>query len=862
MKQNKPPRLANILLRMILQREDYLEKTGDLEEVYSSLCGDKGKPIAIAWYWMQVLTAIPVIISNSFYWSMVMLKNYFKLALRNMLKQKVYSLITITGLAFGLGIFLFIFHFYQWQTNNDGFHKGIDRMYNIVQVINASSEGDRHTEYIPYPLTTAVKNEIPEVEEATSIIRSEQVILKYNEKKFFENRVVYVDTNYLSFFTFNIIEGSAKTILSKPNSIVLSKSMAVKYFGNDYPLGKVITFANKLDLLVTGVIEDSWNYPSVTSIPAEFLVSMDVFNSLENKLEDWNECKHTGFIKIKKGIKAEQIDSKLSGIVDKYFPKNPESPKRLYLFPVKGNIFAAEHIQKYSGHDNPQLWAIFLILGILILLIVCVNFMNLATARYIHRSKEVGIRKTIGAKRFQLIAQFLSETVLTTFISTPLACAVCMLFGSWLNAKYGAALSFSVLNNKNLLFVLIITSLATSILSGLYPSFILSSLKPISVIKNNGKSGKGKGKFRKVLVVGQLVVSIVFMVITLTWIKQTNYVHNADLGYNKENILLIPTTKEAKSDYSLFKEELKRNPEIISVAAAENIPGRWGTRDYVTPEGKTKNDAFRIYYYGINYDFIETLGISLISGRTFSKDYIDENSFIITQSFSKRLGWNDPIGRNIEAGGKKGVIIGLVKDLHFAGTGWTKIPAIFYIEQKNLNQVFIKISGTENVTKVKEYVKTTWNKLLPGIPCELTTLKASFDDTLVGQNAITEFVGAIGFLAMFFSCLGLLAMISFSTNARKKEIAIRKVHGATIQEILILLGKDYVRIIIYASLIGLPIAFYLTEAMLSPFSVRILVGINVLILTFFLTAMISLAFIIKEILKAAKQQPVETLKCE
>lgn len=790
-----------------------------------------------------------------------MLRNYFKIAFRNMLRQKVHSFLTVAGLAVGLGIFLFIFRFYSWRMNSDNFHKDIDRIFNLTQVFNTQGEGDRHTEYIPSPLAGVVKNDIPEVEDITRFIESERVILKYGDNKFYENNLLFVDTNFLTFFTFSAIEGNPEQMLSKPNSVVMDKSMAVKYFGDEYPIGKVITMANDIELTVTGVVDDNYQYSS--SIWFDFLVSMDVYNSMGNQAEDWNKTNYTGFVKLKEGTKAELINSKLNGVLDKYFPKTPESPKRLYLFPTKDNGLYAQHIQKYGGNNSVEFLTILMILGVLILCIVCINFINLATARSTYRSKEVGIRKTVGAMRFQLIMQFLGETILSALISIPLACVVYILFGNLLNAEYGGLLSFSLWDNKSLILVLIITVLVTSFLSGIYPAFILSSLKPVGVLKGYVKPGKGKGRLRKILVVGQIVVSMIFIVITITWIKQTDYIHNADLGYKRNNILLLPIPQEAQTVYPVLKEEIKRNPGVISVTASIGTPGRWGKEgSFVIPEDKTINEAVRSYTYGINYDFMETLAIPLTSGRVFSKNYNDENSFIITQSFAKQTGWNAPVGKNLQVGDKKGVIIGVVKDLYFADMSCKKLPVVFYLEQKGLNSIMIKVSGNDDLTGTKDYIKTVWNKLTPDLPLAITTLDAYFNNSVKDANIISEFIGAVAIIALFYSSVGLLAMVAFSANTRKKEIAVRKVHGASVKEILILLGRDFVKIILYASLVGLPVAYFLTNKMLEPMAARAPISAGVLIIAFIITTSILLGFIAKEIFRAANRQPIETLKCE
>ena len=416
-----PPRIAKWILSITNRKENRETVLGDFEEIYDEIQANRGRCLANIWFYNQAIISIPKFLITTIYWESFMLKNYFKIALANLLKQRFYSFITVLGLAVGFGIFLYFFTLFKWGISPDTFHKDIDRIYNVVQVFNAGNEGDRRSEFMPYPLASAIKNEIPEIEDVSSIIQSNQVILKYKDKIFFEDGMIYADKNFFSFFTFEIIEGNPKTILSKPNSIVLTKSLAEKYFGNESPLGKIISLENKADLIVTGVIKNRESSSTLSSIYFNFLVSMESYQNIERVLLDWSQNINTGFIKLRKGPSVNQVDKKLDVVMKKYFPQIPEAPKQAYLFPMKDNLFKAHDIIKYCGRGTPTGYIIFLVLGIFFLFIVCINFVNLSTAKYMDRSKEVGIRKVIGANRSQLILQFLSESILLTLMAIPIA---------------------------------------------------------------------------------------------------------------------------------------------------------------------------------------------------------------------------------------------------------------------------------------------------------------------------------------------------------------------------------------------------------------------------------------------------------
>ncbi len=375
--------------------------------------------------------------------------------------------------------------------------------------------------------------------------------------------------------------------------------------------------------------------------------------------------------------------------------------------------------------------------------------------------------------------------------------------------------------------------------------------------------GKKGGKLRKTLVVVQFAASIIIIILALVWKKQTDFVYKADFGFNKNNVLVVPISFEAQSNYSVIKEELMRNPGVISVAASVNTPGRWKSKSDVIPEGKSENESLRAYTYGVNYEFFETLDMKVITGRTFSKDVNDENHFLINQLFADRLGWENPLGKTLKVNETEGTIVGVISPFHFAGFFSPKAPSLFFLEQKNLNTMLIKTAGAGNIPGIRDDVKNLWSIYSPNIPLQISKM----DEYLIELNfrnttVLTEMIGSLGGVAIFFSCMGLLALASYSVRHKTKEIGIRKVHGASVSEIVFLLGKDFLKLVLVANIIALPLAYFISVKLLEIFTIRTTIGIAVYIIAVFITLFFSLSVIGTQTIKAAKANPVDSLKYE
>ncbi|OGU55688.1 MAG: hypothetical protein A2V66_07635 [Ignavibacteria bacterium RBG_13_36_8] len=858
-----PPRIARWILSVTTRKSNREIILGDFEEFYDEIFSERGAWFANIWFCSQAFKSIPRFLLTSILWNLIMFRNYFKITCRNFLKQKIYTLITLSGLAIGLGVFLFFFRLFYWAETADTFHKDIDNIFIAIQRFNSGNE-ERHTTDISFPLLPALKNEIPEIENFTRITRKGKIIVSGGNKIFFENNILFVDKNFLSFFTFKMILGNIETILSEPNSIVLTQSSAEKYFGDASPIGQVLTLDNKTDVIVTGIIEDISANQSNSSIRFDFLVPLETAQYMYGKIDDWEIYNHVGFVKITNKFNIKQIEEKLEELRKKYFKNSLNSPQKIYLYPFQGFIHNAIYIQKFCGHSDIMIFTIFFIMGTLFLFIVIINYVNLATARYSDRLKEIGIRKVIGANKLHLFNQFLGESILMALLSLPLALIAYNFASSAFIARIGIILDLSPWSNNNLLFILVAISILTGFIAGIYPALLLSSFRSVQILKGKIQSGRGQGRLRKLLVSFQFTFSIILIVLALVWKGQTDFLYRVDLGYDRTGVITIPLHNEIKNNFPLMKEKFESNPDIVSVSASTSPPGNWGTKEDVIPEGKNSDNAIRTYYYGIEYDFIKTLNIKLVGGRAFSIFHNDEHSLIIDKLFAEELNWANPIGKRLTINDVTGTIIGVVENFRFNDTFFPAAPTLFYLKKDNLNYMLIKVRNFGNIPKVNEHVKELWNELYPNTPYESFTLEDYFDNiNFDSTKIIAEIIGLLGLITIFFSCLGLLALASYEARKRTKEIGIRKILGASVSTILIILAKDFLKLILIANIIAIPIAYLISKKLIDfAFTLRMTIGPDIFIFTFLLTLIIALFTITTQTYKAAQTNPVDTLKYE
>jgi putative ABC transport system permease protein len=505
--------------------------------------------------------------------------------------------------------------------------------------------------------------------------------------------------------------------------------------------------------------------------------------------------------------------------------------------------------------------------GIAILLVVCFNFMNLATAQYVTRYREVGVRKVVGSSRLQLMLQFLGESILMALIAFPLAIVLNELMRPLFDAFVGNQIIGEIgprlLNSPMMMFKCLAVIILLGVAAGSYPALFLSRLRPVKILRGDLQTGKKGTRIRQILVVTQFIVSICCVIFAILAIKQSDYIYHLDLGYNRDKVLVARIGYGKFSpDLKPLKNELKKHPKIDSISAAMWTPVGWGTAFRVIPEGGNERDAWTWNVYGVDYDYIELLEMKMIKGRSFSHDYDDSSSFIINETAARQLGWQDPIGKHLTVRDIKGVIIGVVQDFHFSAIFSSIRPSVMYFRKDFLQYLYIKLSNNPD-SEVVEYIKDKWSLFIPDLPFEYSTLDEHFKDLYFPLKQFAMLIGIIGLIAIFFSCLGLLGLSTYATQRRIKEIGIRKAHGASFQEIVRLLLFDFLRLIVLANAIALPITYFVTRKLLQEMLVYPMnIGIGVFILIGFLSLLIAFIAVIYQTYKAATANPINSLRYE
>jgi putative ABC transport system permease protein len=686
-----------------------------------------------------------------------MFKSYFLIALRNLKKQKAFSLINIVGMAIGMAGFTLFALTAGVKVRADRFHENADRIYSVVQVVQSENKQEKHLAFTPGPIAEALQSEFPEIEEVVRVYQGGRMTLKRGEDSFFENNILFVDPAFLSMFSFKMVVGNPQTALSEPYSMVMSEAAASKYFGDEDPIGKVLNLEKGINVTVTGVAR---NISRTSSIRFEFLLSMETCRAFSSILDDWATSRIAAFLLVPEGFDKARFEERLPAFMD---------------------------ITSLVASSNPVSVFIVFAVGVLLLVVVSINFINLSTVRYMHRTKEIGLRKVIGARRSQLIVQFLGESLLLSFIAIPVAIILYELIHPIFYAYMGnfALISFipqvsnSIWNYPFLLQYLVVAAALTGIFSGLYPAFFLSSFQPLEVLKERFKPGRKKKRGSKVMIVFQFSLSVIFIASAGILKHQFGRFLEADMGYNRERVAVIQLGGEARNKLEVLKTEISRHPDVVQVSASGNLPLVWESAKPVRLPDAPEDEALTMEAYGVDHGFIETLEMKIKQGRSFSRDFPDRQSFILSERAVQKLEWESPLGKQLTVGDRTGTVIGVVKDFLFADIGFEFPPAVLYLDQENLNVMLVKYSSSEGFPELRKFIKAQWLGLTPDLPFECITLTEYSENVFGLLTKIGGFLNIIGLTAVLFSSLGLLGLATYLVERRTKEIGIRKVLGAS-----------------------------------------------------------------------------------
>ncbi|MGV8133610.1 MAG: ABC transporter permease [Mangrovibacterium sp.] len=800
-----------------------------------------------------------------------MINHYLKIIRRNLMKNKFYSAINIVGLTIGITACILIMLYVQSELSYDKFYEESDRIYRVNLFYGTNNE-NRNLPVSSPPLARVMQDEIPEVEEAVRVAYYRQPVIRFKDNVFNETKWYFVDANFFKIFSASFIYGDPNKALVQPYTVVLTEATAQRYFGNENPLGQTLSWIDDHDYMVTGVIKD---YPENSNMKPDFLASIK--SEWVDSSMNWINNLLCTYVLVKEGASNQDVDKKLEGVVKKYvgpyMKQNSGSSLealaargeqyRWYTQPLTEIHLDNEVEAGLEPLGNHSYMIIFSIIAIFILVIACINYMNMSTARSVKRAKEVGIKKSLGSNRDNLILQFLSESTFVSLTALALALVLIKILLPAFSNLIDKQLALNYTNNFSTIPLMVVFGIGIGIIAGSYPAFFLASFNPLKATKGIHISEGSHGKLGSGLVVFQLIVTIVLFSGTFFISKQLNFLQKQELGFNEENLVIVKKTNYPGLQLSSFKNELLAQSGILQVTNSTGIPGRsWMGNAFYS---ELANDARGMYQLWVDADFLKTYVIELTQGRFFEKgNQANAKSIVLTEMAIKRLNIEDPIGRKVYKGKKTDeaafTIIGVIKDFHLESLHKKMSPLVLFNDDRQGEYLSVRISGDiqENLKKIER----TWDKFAGGQGLDYVFFDEDFGRLYAADVQTKNIVSIFSVLAILIASLGLMALAAFVAEQRTKEIGVRKVSGARVVGILSMLNKDFVKWVVIAFVIATPIAWYAMHKWLENFAYKTPLSWWIFALAGLLALGIALLTVSWQSWKAATRNPVEALRYE
>ena len=793
-----------------------------------------------------------------------MIKNYFKIALRKLWKHKVFSFINIMGLSVGMTACFLIYIYVHFEKSYDEFNTKADRIYRVISDIKTPSDVLLWSS-TPGAAAINMQRDFPEVEAAVRISGQSFLVRKGNEK-FQENNAVMADSTLFRIFDFPLIYGNKNTALNEPMSVVLSQTAAKKYFGSDNPVGKnILLTSDGLNATITGVMKD---IPENSEVKADMIVSMSSQKIIYGQAIDsqWTSFGLSSYLLLKPGTDPKAFTAKLPAFVNFHTGKALMEGQMSVTFSLE----PLRSIYLYSKRDDSKTGKIydvyiFSLIAIFILLIACINFVNLTTARSAERAKEVGIRKVVGAEKLQLARQFLGESILISLLAFIIAVLLSALLLPLFNDLAGKQVSTPFFYHPLYIVSLLLLAIAIGFIAGFYPALILSSFKPVIVLKGRFSAGTKGILLRKALVVVQFTISIILMIGTIIVYTQLRYMRNQDLGFNKDQTIVIDTNQDKNKN--AFKQSLAGVPGVLSTSFSSAVPGGGISTAYSKVQNKAGDmqiSSLDIYFVDFNY--IDQYKMKLIAGRELSKEFGTDTTqaMVINETAARLLGYNAPaeaVGKNFDQWGRKGKIVGVVKDFHYQALQQPIRPLSMRIEPGAYQLLSVKVAAN-NLPATLKNIEAKWNQVIPNRPFDYTFLDESYDKQYRAEDRFGSLFFNFAILAIFISCLGLLGLASYSTIQRTREIGVRKVLGASVSNIINLLSFDFLKLVLISFIIASPVAWISMHKWLGDFAYRTSLSWWMFIFAGIAAIVIAFGTISFQAIKAAIANPVKSLRSE
>ncbi len=789
--------------------------------------------------------------------------NYLKIALRGIARQKFYSSVNLAGLAVGMACAVFVALYATNEFSYDDFHENGERIYRVNYQENKSGGSTFYTSSTMAPLAPALKAEVPGLERVARFRFSGKTLVRHEDKQFFEQNFAWADAEFLQMFSFPLLSGHAATALSEPNAIVITKEMAEKYFGEFDPVGEVLQIDNTHQLKITGVLQ---NLPQNSSINFDFLGAFQTLEANAGWRESWGSLFLRTFVELSPGVLENDVAPHLKRIFDERAPNHHASAAML-LQPLS-------EIHLFGADRSPRMLLILynlIFVGVVILTIAIINYMNMATARSVHRSKEVGLRKTVGASRLKLARQFLGESVVLALLALPLSLLLVQIFLPIINDFFSQvtrrpfALEFSF--EPVILLSLFAIVFFVGVIGGSYPAMVLSRFKPVAVLQSRISGGKKGARFRKILVVTQFAFSMLFLISTAIIHDQIDYLRQKDLGFEKDRIVTLHIEdKNALERAPALKTALLGHHNITHATLCQDEPARlFGQSSRVIPEGAAPEDNWTMHVFAVDADYVETFGLEMKQGRNFiTGSSADENTgMILNETAVARLGWENPIGKMIQVSGSENVseVIGVVRDFHFQSMTDQIEPGFLYVGPESYSKLSLRLNP-KDFTATMDFIRQAWTEFAPNLPFEMRFFDEQAERLFARHELMFTFSRAFSFFAIFIACLGLFGLAAFMAEQRTKEIGVRKVLGATAHGIVSLLSFNFLKLILIAFVIAAPLAWISTKFWLENFPYRADLGAAPFVVAGVGTLLIAFITISYQALKAALANPIDAIRHE
>jgi len=802
-----------------------------------------------------------------------MFKNYLKVAYRNIIKQKAYSVINIFGLALGLVSCLLVGLFIYQDFSYDNYHEHRDHLYRLT-THTTDPAGNYSLLQSSARIAPAIEQEFPEIDKIARVYFADESLLDFGGTKFYEKEVIFADEDFFEMFSYNSIIGNQDDFLKRKNTAVISQSLAHKYFGDVSPVGNVMKYNDRLEIEVVGVIED---VPVNSHFTFDIAITYSCLNDLNKAswLENWHGTFGSfTYVMLHQETNIEQFQEKCGIFLTEKKETDGITKHAVELQPIESIHLHSEGSDDVNVHSSIKNVLILGSIALFILILACINFINLTTSRAIKRAREIGVRKVFGAYKQQLIGQFLGESIMVTFIALGLALVIAELTQTAFAQLIGTELIYNVFSNPSILLIITASTLLIGIIAGLYPAFVLTKYQPSRVMKGNfGKSSSGSNLLRRGLVLFQFTISISLIIITVIISQQTNFMRNFDMGFEKDQILILKTPTRIGRNYDVIKRELELIPGITATSASLGVPvmnSGYGT--FIIPDLANEEHNFDIAIKAIDDDFLDFYEIPLLAGKKLSdmegRDF--RNLTVVNESTVKQLGFasnEEALGNSYTIafgdsdGRYKPEIIGVIKDFHYKSMKSEVTPLLLMRWTGLFKEVSIKVSS-QNIPETMKGIKALWEDQFPNHPFDYTFLDEKIDNLYKAEEKSYQVISLFSSIAIFIACMGLLGLTLYTVEQRRKEIGIRKILGASVWNILKSISSDFLKLVLFANLAAWPISYFLSEKWLHGFPYKIDIGLDVFFLASELALLISFVTIGYTVIRSAYSNPIENIRYE